>query len=244
MDTDQLAVVVPARSRRWTGVVIFVVMTVAVAVVTAIAYVAVSSTKRVQAANPLPPPSQEQLIQPSPTPAPNRAPLSTPPSASTASSTTTPTTTTTPSAGPDLKPVTGPAGLVVSLPPSWPVHAAAIASNREATDPDETTRLIRFGGNPSGSGSLFDITARSETGNTSIANGYHRIHLDKIKSGSATEAVNWEFTFIKNGKPTHARGVYWRLGNTDYVVYTSSSEASWAKSAEIFESVLASAKPR
>lgn len=233
MDTDRFAVLVPPRPRRWTTAIITAVLALAVAVVAGIVYVAISSAKRLQDAAPPPVATQEPLLGPSSSRSPSRPP----------SSTTTTTTTSSPS--PELKPVTGPAGLVVSLPPSWPVHAGAVASNREATDPDEATRLIRFGGNPSSSsGSLFDITARNETRNTAISTDYQRVRLDKIDFGSASEAVDWEFTFTKSGKPTHARGVYWRIGNTDYVVYTSSSEASWAESAEIFDSVLASARPR
>ncbi|WP_370947358.1 hypothetical protein AB5J62_07325 [Amycolatopsis sp. cg5] len=232
MDTDRFAVIVPPRPRRWTTVIIVAVMALAVAVVAGIVYVAISSAKRMQDAAP-PPAAQEPLLQTSSSRSPSSAPSSSPT-----------TTTTTSSAATGLKPVTGPAGLVVSLPPSWSVHAGAVASNREATDPDEASRLIRFGGNPSSSGSLFDITARNETRNTSISTDYQRVRLDKIDFGNASEAVDWEFTFTKSGKATHARGVYWRIDNTDYVVYTSSSETSWAESAEIFDSVLASAQPR
>ncbi|MFD8493647.1 hypothetical protein [Amycolatopsis sp. NPDC059657] len=231
MDTDRFAVIAAPRPRRWTNAIIIAVMTLAVAVVAGIVYVAISSAKRMQDAAPPPVATQEPLLQPSSSRSPSRAPLST-------------TTTTTSSTTSDLKPVSGPAGLTVSLPPSWSVHAGAVASNREATDPGEASRLIRFGGNPGGSGSLFDITARNETRNTAISTGYQRVRLDKIAFGGASEAVDWEFTFTKGGKPTHARGVYWRIGNTDYVVYISSSEASWAESAEIFDSVLASAQPR
>ena len=233
MDTDRFAVIVPPRPRRWTNVIIVAVMALAVAVVAGIVYVAISSAKRMQDAAPPPVAAQEPLLQTSSSRSSSSAPSSSPT-----------TTTTTSSTAADLKPVTGPAGLVVSLPPSWSVHAGAVASNREATDPDEASRLIRFGGNPGGSGSLFDITARNETRNTAISADYQRVRLDKIDFGNASEAVDWEFTFTKNGKATHARGVYWRIDNTDYVVYTSSSEATWAESAEIFDSVLASARPR
>jgi hypothetical protein len=126
---------------------------------------------------------------------------------------------------PGFRQVSGPGGIMVSIPGDWPVRPGATAFNMQADDPDSPGDLIRFGGSPSPPVSLLDSVVQNEADTPTIRDGYQRLRLERV-SGT-TDIVEWEFLFIKDGQPRHAFGRYWRLDGLDYVVYASAATNTW-----------------
>lgn len=138
--------------------------------------------------------------------------------------------------------VSGPGGIMVSIPEGWPVRQGATASNMQADDPDSPGDLIRFGGSPSPAVSLLDAVARNETDNPNIRDGYQRLRLARVPA--ATETVEWEFLFIKDGEPRHAFGQFWRLHGVDYVVYVSAGTDTWPGLQPVLDVMVRTAAPK
>jgi len=141
----------------------------------------------------------------------------------------------------DFHRVRGPGGITVAIPRGWPVKPGAIPSNRQADAP-YGGGLVRYGGSPSTTMTLYDTVAENETANPNVIDGYQRLRLESVY-GYGSEAVDWEFTFIKDGELRHGLGRYWRLNGTDYVVYASSPESSWQPMIPIIETMIATAQP-
>lgn len=137
--------------------------------------------------------------------------------------------------------VRGPGGIAVAIPRGWPVKPGAIPSNRQADAP-YGGGLVRYGGSPSTTMSLYDTVAENETANPNVIDGYQRLRLESVY-GYGSEAVDWEFMFIKDGELRHGLGRYWRLNGTDYVVYASSPESSWQPMIPIVDTMIATAQP-
>jgi len=157
----------------------------------------------------------------------------------TAPATTTTTVAEDPLAG--YRTVTGPAGVSVAIPTDWPVKPGAVPSNYQADSP-AADRLIRFGGSESTGMSLLDTVATNETDNPNIADGYQRIQLAPVTT-LPVEAVDWEFTFVKEGVTKHSYGRYWRRDGIDYVVYASTTEDLWYSMTEIVDVMVHTAGP-
>jgi hypothetical protein len=126
---------------------------------------------------------------------------------------------------PGFRQVSGPGGILVSIPEGWPVKPGATAFNMQADDPDSPGDLIRFGGSPSPAVSLLESVVQNEADTPTVRDGYQRLRLERV-SGT-TDIVEWEFLFIKDGQPRHAFGRYWRLNGLDYVVYASAAASTW-----------------
>ncbi len=66
--------------------------------------------------------------------------------------------------------------------------------------------------------------------------GYHRIRLEAITYAPAEKAADWEFTYDRNGVPTHVlnRNI---LANSRhaYALYWSTPESEWAQSFHLFQ---------
>lgn len=156
---------------------------------------------------------------------------------------TAPATTTTVTEDPltGYRTVTGPAGVYVAIPADWTVKPGAVASNYQADSPS-ADRLIRFGGSASTGTSLLDTVASNETGNPNITNGYQRIQLAPVTT-LPIEAVDWEFTFVKDGVTKHSYGRYWRRDGVDYVVYASTAADLWHAMTEIVDVMIHTAGP-
>lgn len=141
----------------------------------------------------------------------------------------------------DYRTVTGPAGVYVAIPTDWTVSPGAVPSNLQANSPT-ADQLIRFGGSESTTMSLLDTVASNETDNPNIADGYQRIQLAPV-STLPVEAVDWEFTFVKDGVTRHSYGRYWRRDGIDYVVYASTAADLWPAMTEIVEVMVDTAGP-
>lgn len=137
--------------------------------------------------------------------------------------------------------VNGPAGVYVAVPADWTVKPGAVPSNFQADSP-AADRLIRFGGSASTGTPLLDTVATNETDNPNIADGYQRIQLTPVTT-LPVEAVDWEFTFVKEGVTKHSYGRYWRRDGVDYVVYASTTADLWDSMTEIVEVMIRTAGP-
>jgi len=134
--------------------------------------------------------------------------------------------------------VPGPAGIHVPVPDGWSVHAGAAASNLQADDPATEGRFLRFGGDPLQTADLLSAVRLLETSTPTIRAGYQRIRLAKVNAGPTREAVDWEFTFTRDGGTRHAYGRYWLQNGIVYVVYLSSAESDWLSGTDILTTVI------
>jgi hypothetical protein len=154
------------------------------------------------------------------------------------------TTTTAPSVVPQgFQRVSGPSGITLAIPQSWPVTPGSLATHVQADDPSTPGSLIRFGGSPSESRSLLDSVASNEQDNTGIQNGYQRLKLARVPSATTTDIVEWEFTYLANGTTKHAFARYWRLNGTDYIVYAGATAAAWPDMASVVDVLVRTAGP-
>lgn len=140
--------------------------------------------------------------------------------------------------------VGGANGIVVEVPNGWTISQGSVATNTEADNPSVPGQLIRFGASEQASGSLLS-GVQQDADNLSAASSadYQQIQLGSVSFGSAQEAVIWEFTFSKNGTPTHGEGLYWRLNGYDYVIYVSSDSADWTSTQQVFQTAEQTASP-
>jgi hypothetical protein len=146
-----------------------------------------------------------------------------------------------PTVPPGYRTVDAPGGLTVAVPARWSV-APSSEINMQADDPDADC-LVRFGGSPADADPLDQVVAGFETTNPRIRAGYERVRLDPVSYGTADEAVDWEFTFRADDGPRHAYGRYWRLYDTDYVVYASCATGAWPRIGEVIDTLIATASP-
>jgi hypothetical protein len=141
----------------------------------------------------------------------------------------------------DYRRVDAPAGLSVSIPGAFQLTSSPSAANQQAADPASPDAFLRFGGSAAPKAALLAEIEAGERTNPNVRNGYQRLQLTTI-SFQGTTAVDWEFTFIKDGRTRHAYGRYWRVGATGYVVYASAPADQWYTIQSAFNHMLTSAK--
>ena len=77
---------------------------------------------------------------------------------------------------------------------------------------------------------------QQEANRTGTYPGYHRIRLQSITYPQAEKAADWEFTYDRNGVPTHVlnRNV---LANPShaYALYWSTPDSEWTQSLHLFK---------
>jgi hypothetical protein len=140
----------------------------------------------------------------------------------------------------EFRQVDGPAGLSVEIPAAFQLTASPSAANQQAADPANPDSFLRFGGSAAPKTALLKEIEAGERTNPNIRNGYQRLRLTTT-SFQGTTAVDWEFTFVKDGRTRHAYGRYWRVGGTGYVVYASAPVEQWDALQPAFGHMLASA---
>lgn len=134
----------------------------------------------------------------------------------------------------DEKSVTGPGGLTISIPAGWVVGGSPAAANQQAADPAEPDCFLRFGAATPPAVSLLAEIRTGERSNPNVRNGYRRIRLAQT-TFLGVAAVDWEFTFVKDGTTRHALGRYWRDNGLGYVVYLSTPAGRWAGVRPVFD---------
>jgi hypothetical protein len=157
----------------------------------------------------------------------------------------TPTTTGEPPAAteepdPGLRTVSGPGGLSVSIPADWVVGGSPSAANRQASAPGDDRTFVRFGASAPPAVPLLTEIQNGESGNPNVRNGYQRIQLGETYFLGQT-AVDWEFTFVKDGVTRHALGRYWRQNGLGYVIYLSAPDPDWSSARWVFDAMAGSA---
>jgi hypothetical protein len=158
---------------------------------------------------------------------------------STVDQTTAPTTTQA-----DTQRLTGPDGMQVSVPAGWSAQAGATPANTQVNNPASPDQFVRFGAAPPDTGgSLLTGIQYSEQHTSSIQDGYQRLELSDVPFGDTDEAVDWEFTFVKDGVTRHAGGLYWLVDGVEYVVYASSDASNWDSTAQILREMEDTASP-
>ena len=129
--------------------------------------------------------------------------------------------------------LTGPGGISVQVPATWRDGASA-ATYRQVGEADPAGAFARFGGYaPTKTSLLAEITG-GERGNPKIRAGYQRISLSTTTFRDA-EAVDWQFTFVKDGVTRHVHGLYWRAGGTEYLIYLSAPDVEWPALEPVFD---------
>jgi hypothetical protein len=94
--------------------------------------------------------------------------------------------------------------------------------------------FVRFGGAVPPDVALLTEIQNGESGNPNVRNGYQRIQLAEL-SFLGQPAVDWEFTFVKDGVTRHAFGRYWRQDGLTYVIYLSAPADRWLDVDWIFQ---------
>jgi hypothetical protein len=131
--------------------------------------------------------------------------------------------------------LTGPGGISVEVPGTWR-DGAGSDSYRQVGEADPAGAFARFGGYaPSGASLLAEITG-GERGNPKIRGGYQRISLSAT-SFQGAEAVDWQFTFVKDGVTRQVHGLYWRTDGTEYLIYLSAPSMQWPALEPVFDVV-------
>ncbi len=139
-----------------------------------------------------------------------------------------------PAAAVDSRTVAGPGGLSVSIPGTWVVGDPPAAANRQAADPATPQDFVRFGASPPPGVPLLTEIEAGERTNPNVRNGYRRIRLEEVAFLGGT-AVDWEFTFVKQGVTRHALGRYWRAGGFGYLIYLSTPDTEWESLRPVFD---------
>ncbi|TDQ01408.1 hypothetical protein [Labedaea rhizosphaerae] len=129
--------------------------------------------------------------------------------------------------------LTGPGGISVAVPATWRDSAAG-ASYRQVGEADPAGAFARFGGYPPTRTSLLAEITAGERGNPKIRSGYQRISLSAT-TFQGVAAVDWQFTFVKDGVTRHVHGLYWRTGGTEYLIYLSAPDVEWSALDPVFD---------
>lgn len=140
----------------------------------------------------------------------------------------------------DLRTVSGPGGLAVSIPAGWVVGGSPAAANQQASAPGDDRTFVRFGASTPPSVPLLTEIRNGESGNPNVRNSYQRIRLGELYF-LGQNAVDWEFTFVKDGVTRHALGRYWRQDGLGYVIYLSAPDPEWPSVRWIFDAMATSA---
>jgi hypothetical protein len=149
---------------------------------------------------------------------------------------------------PGYRKVVGPAGLSTVVPAGWPAPRLVNQGQYQVDDPgdhgpDNSGRFIRYGAaTVSGSDMLGDHLRYEQEDFAPGHPNYRRVQL-RATTYHGWPAVDWEFTWTKDGVPRHVHVLYWQAGGTEFNVYASSPQASWDQTAGIYDAMVAGSTP-
>lgn len=178
---------------------------------------------------------------------------STPPVPDTTSPSPPPTTQTPVPSGPGPIPpgyrqIVGPSGLSTVVPAGWLAPRLINQGQYQVDDPsdhgpDNAGRFVRYGAAAaSGSDMLGYHVLYEQQDFAPHHSGYYRVGLFST-SYHGWPAVDWEFTWIKDGVPRHVHILYWQADGTEFNVYASSPQARWDETAAIYDVMVAGSTP-
>jgi hypothetical protein len=149
---------------------------------------------------------------------------------------------------PGYRRVTGPNGFRTVVPAGWLAPRLVNQGQYQVDDPqdrgpDNSGRFVRYGAAAvSGSDLLGDHELYEQQDFAPGHPGYRRIGLSEaVHHGQP--AVDWEFTWVKDGVPRHVHVLYWQVGGTEFNVYASSTQARWDQTAAIYDAMVARSTP-
>jgi hypothetical protein len=125
-----------------------------------------------------------------------------------------------------------PSGFSIAVPDGW--HVSRQGTYLYLTPPSGATFLLIDQSSHPKPSPLADWR-QQEANRAGTYPGYHRIRLESITYPQAEKAADWEFTYDRNGVPTHVlnRNV---LANPRhaYALYWSTPDSEWAQSFHLF----------
>lgn len=139
--------------------------------------------------------------------------------------------------------VTGGGDITTEIPRGWSSQALS-PTVREATDPFDSRRLVRYGGAPpTAAGSLLDRIEETAQATGASRDGYRQLRL-ATASFRGAEAVTWEFQFTNDaGTRLHCYGHYWMADGVEYVLYAQSTPSDWEATRGVLQHMISSAGP-
>jgi hypothetical protein len=149
---------------------------------------------------------------------------------------------------PGYRRIIGPDGFRTVVPAGWLAPRMVNQGQYQVDDPrdrgpDNSGRFLRYGAaTVSGSDMLGDHVRYEQEDFLPSHPGYRRVQL-RAATQHGLPAVDWEFTWLKDGVPRHVHVLYWQDGGTEFNVYASSPQASWDKTAAIYDVMVAGSTP-
>jgi hypothetical protein len=147
-----------------------------------------------------------------------------------------------PAAPAGFRPVRGPAGLRTVIPDGWPAMPSAGPGADQATDPDNATHYVKYGGSAAPTAGIESSHARYENGFAARTDGYRRIALASA-SYDGHAAVEWEFEHRDATGVRHVRSLYWRSDGKEYFLLAAAPAAQWEQMKPVYDAMVANADP-
>jgi hypothetical protein len=139
---------------------------------------------------------------------------------------------------------TGPRGLTLALPGDWTIKAAA--AGQQAVDPARPGDTAQFNGVPAADGDLLAAVRSLEQqvqGDPKIS-GYARLIFRAAHYGNADAAVEWAYSFTRDGTQQRTAGRVWRINGSDYSMFVTAPVPDFQRVRRVFETMLNTANPR
>jgi hypothetical protein len=126
-----------------------------------------------------------------------------------------------------------PTGFSIAVPDGW--HVSHQGTYLYITPPSGARFLLIDQSSHPKPSPLADWR-QQEANRTGTYPGYHRIRLQSITYPQAEKAADWEFTYNRNGVPTHVlnRNVLANPGHA-YALYWSTPDNQWTQSLHLFK---------
>lgn len=156
------------------------------------------------------------------------------------------TTTTTNGPASAFVTVSGPGDITTRVPANWS-RSSASSTLDEVTDPEEPSRLMRYGGAPPTDAQslkrrIADFDAAWSEWGESSGNDYERIRLESVPFHDI-EAVAWEYEHNNDGYRLHCYEHHWMVSGIAYVLYAQSPLSDWETTEPLLERMVESAGP-
>jgi Protein kinase domain len=131
-------------------------------------------------------------------------------------------------------------GLRVAVPSGWTVTPVPGTHERRAVDPAASAPFLQFGGYRPGH---TDQLARVRGYAAAEGAGYRLVRMTRVTYGTASDAVDWEYTYLVHGSRRHAYGRYWRSGAAEFVLYAGAPQAAWPALEPVFSASVTASRP-
>ncbi|WP_436491763.1 hypothetical protein [Actinokineospora sp. HUAS TT18] len=138
--------------------------------------------------------------------------------------------------------VAGPGGLVTTIPKGWVITRASGPGAMQATDPEDPSRQVRYGGAPAPANALLQSHVDYEATFSRTKAAFHRLSLGTTTYHGVT-AVDWEFEHDTADARRRVHSMYWRVDGVEYFIYAASNTDRWAETLPIYHAMIDNATP-